>query len=167
VSQSLNDYISYVSDVLGAPKIFLPADETQTLEELEAWAHTRTGHWPEAGEIDLLILHLGRGILFHGESAELWEKMKSAMHLGSRRVLEIEASGDEADSILLKAFENYPASVALVLSATPSRESAMRTLGTSQVLQSFSPSTLIQSPDLKRTAWGDLQHVMRALGIKN
>lgn len=166
MSNEVRDYLSYVKDVLGVAQVILPvplAPEEAALAEL---ARTKEGPMPLRGEYDVLILHRGEG-LFHGESADLWNKMKGAMHLGSRRVLELETDHADTDRVLLKLLEDHPATVSLVLSPEPARSAVFRALGVSKVIESFVPSLLVQNADLKRGAWNDLQLVMKELGIKN
>ncbi|MBX2986860.1 MAG: hypothetical protein KF802_03095 [Bdellovibrionaceae bacterium] len=164
VSDEVQDYLQYVKDVLGVNQVIQPRATDQPERELTPVAHTRTGHWPPPQEFDLLVLHAGEGALFQGETAELWDKMKGAMNLGSRRVLEIETAREDLEGVLLQVLETYPAAVSLILSPAPNRRPELHVLGPSKVLESFSPQNLLQAPDLKRTAWGDLQIVMRSLG---
>jgi len=165
MDENFRDYLTYVRDVLGARQILAgkPRDpESSTLTEL---ARTRTAHWPPAAPMDLIVLHQGEG-LFEGETADLWEKMKSAMHLGAKRVLEIESlpGKDDMDGLVLEALQVFPADVVLILRADPAR-GGFRVLGGAQVSESFAPSILVGAPELKRDAWSDLQAVMRELGL--
>lgn len=162
MSQPIVDYLQYVRDVLGVRQVIEPHQIVEAEEDLSPWATTRTGHWPPVGEMDLCILNVGSA-LFEGESAALWEKMKAAMKIQGRRVLEVETQQADVEGVLLRILEAYPASVSLILSEAPARSDSLRVLGSSKVLESFSPSVLLQSPDLKKTAWADLQIVMRSL----
>lgn len=164
---TVQSYLQYVRQVLGVSHVMEPDRVTDPEEQLSDWARTRTGHWPPPGPIDLLVLHLGEGVLFTSETGELWDRMKQAMKLENKRVLEVESSRalQDVEGTLLKILGGYPAAVSLVLSETPVRPAALRVLGPSKVLETFSPKTLAASADLKRPSWADLQIVMKSLGI--
>lgn len=156
-------YFQYVRDVLGAGTILRARDAENPKEELDQRAMTKTGHWPTAGEVDLLVLHRGAESFFQGAVGELWDKMRGAMNLGSARLLEVETRHEDLDGVLLDLLASYPAKVSLLLSDAPNRSSDLRVIGPSKVLESFSPSRLVSAPDLKKQAWADLQIVMRSL----
>lgn len=164
MADPVQDYLTYVRDVLGVRQVVSPKSHDPQRSSLAELARTRTGHWPEPSDYDLVILHRGEG-LFEGPGAELWGKMRLAMNLGPARALEIETLPEREgiDGVLLEVLEIYPAPVSLILSNQPARGS--RVLGLSKTFESYAPSVLVSSPDLKRSAWGDLQAVMRELGL--
>lgn len=165
MSDPVRDYLSYVQNVLGVNQLIQPVPLAPEEAALAALARAKDGHPPAHGEYDLLVLHRGEG-LFAGEASDLWNKMKGAMHLGPRRVLELETDHADTDRVLKSLLEDYPSAVALVLTPEPARSAVFRALGVSKVIESFAPSLLVQNADLKRGAWNDLQLVMKELGIK-
>src|SRR5258708_1448893 len=114
------EYLKYAREVLGLREFIQPKSSDSELAEVASWAKTRTGHWPAPAEFDLLILHQGAG-LFHGEIAELWDKMKTAMNLGSAKILEIELHKADIEGALLELLALYPAAAALLLLEQPAR----------------------------------------------
>lgn len=163
MSDPRSNYFQYVRDVLGAGTVLRARDVENPKVELEQRAVTQTGHWPPPGEVDLLVLHRGGESLFEGAVAELWAKMRGAMNLGTARLLEVETQHEDMDGVLLDLLSSYPAKVSLLLSEAPNRSVDLRVIGSSKVLESFSPSRLVSAPDLKKQAWTDLQIVMRSL----
>ena len=162
MTASLADYTQYVCEVLGAREVLLPAQEDLPVTALAGLGHAVGGNLPAAQEFDLLVLHEGSGLI--GEaSGELWQKMKSAMNLGAARVFEFEATDPDVESTLQTLLEVYPAKVALLLLKAPARMDGFRSLGTAKVIETFRPEMILQTPDLKRSVWRDLQHAMGAL----
>lgn len=160
------EYIKYLRDVLGVGSVIWPADREQRTEDVNIFVHTRTGHFPQQTAFDLIVVDTSTtGGFFKDGISELWEKMKSAMHLGDRQVLELESSVTDVDSLALRLAELYSAQVLLVLSDTPNRQSEFRTLGPFRLLETFSPQRLLQESGLKKITWQDLQNVMSVLGI--
>lgn len=169
MSQSpVHDYLFYMREVLGVSSVLLPATAETVREALPELFETRSSHWPPPSEMDLLILvesEVARE-LWTGEGEELWERMKGAMKLGSRRVLELQASGALSERALADLLAAYPAASVLILRPVPERSPREeRFVSTARVVESFAPSTLVARPELKREAWNDLQTVMRHLGI--
>lgn len=167
-SSPAQDYLFYLREVLGVSSVLMPATGEAAREQLPSFFETRSGHWPPPSELELLIVVESAQAreLWSGPGEDLWEKMKAAMKLGARRVLELQASGTLQERALAELLAAYPATALLVLRPRPQRTSGVeRTLATARVVESFAPSTLVAQPDLKREAWSDLQLVMRHLGI--
>lgn len=122
-------------------------------------------------EFDLVFLHLrstlNGGTLsrsyFEGEAWELFQKMRTAMKMPNLRTLELEASVEVVEVYefvipwIQKRLKNK---ILLVLSDSPKNHSNV--FG-GQVLETWSPWSLLQNPDRKREAWATLQQITRHL----
>jgi hypothetical protein len=160
-NNQLSSYLDYCKEVLGLQSAVLKDQiEIDDMLVFGSYLQTQTGHWPAQAEHDILVIDQ-RGSLFSGESEDLWKKMKAAMKLGPVRMLELHAQNEVLEQTLIGLLRVYPARVILLLSHQPSRSGAYRVLQSARIFESFSPSLLVQSPDLKRQAWSDLQAVMQ------
>lgn len=157
------EYFRYVRDVLGVTSFLKAKDMDHPELEVGHRARTQTGHWPAPAPVDLLVIHQAEQSYFSGEAGDLWAKMRAAMSLGSKRILEVETDQEDVEGVLLDLLNSYPAAVSLILRMDPRRGSDFRVLGSSKVLESFAPTSLVSAPELKKQAWADLQLVMKFL----
>lgn len=157
----LKAYLGYIQDVLGVQKVILPP--VTLTDELTRY-RTETGHFPAQKHQDLIVLHQGEGLFGKGDDAELWRKMKAAMKLDGRSVLEMEFDFALNQIDLKKLLEIYRASVVLVLSPTPKREEN-HSLDATLIIETFSPQVLRDNAALKKLAWADLQSAMKVFAL--
>lgn len=157
-------YFHYLKEVLGVSSLISAREPEELVHELQDQVTTQTGHLPEKITVPLLVLDAQRNEphLFSAEVSELWSKMKQAMKLDKDDILELRHLQGDLDSVLVKLQEAYAPRVVLLLQEEP-RRGVSRTLGQSQIIESFHPSLLLEQTQLKKMAWEDLQLVMHRL----
>lgn len=175
--------IDYVGKVLGLRRILLPA-EISTLSSLreplpEKFVETRGG---EAQARMIALLPLSRAHFpLHGPAEALLQKMFTAMKLGDVEVMMFSWIATEENpfpEVVREPLMNF-----LEENPTASRRTPIVLFGDprllpdlpggdlgrfyewngGQILVTYSPQTLLDSPDFKRMAWVHLQTVMKLI----
>ena len=159
-------YLKYVSQVLGARQVLLPESlETRENKWKQAF-HTRTGYLPEDLQFDLIVVnfaHTATESLFNAQTDDLYQKMKIAMKLQDKRILEVDTSLSDIDDICRMMTEVIDCPYLLFFNHETT-DSEIKTKSAYRVLQTFSPAVLLKTPEKKKIVWDSLQILMRAIG---
>ncbi|MCX7978049.1 MAG: hypothetical protein N2578_03510 [Bdellovibrionaceae bacterium] len=162
MENALRDYLNYLRLVLGVERFIRPLAVEETLATLSSMFRTRTGHWPEEKDFDVLFISADpESSLFSGETGELFEKMKSAMKVSHLRILELDLLHLEAH--WQKAIEDFLVAKQIIVFS----ENVAVPREVSDGPFRFLPSLrgMLADPGLKRPAWEALKVVMKELGV--
>ena len=148
--ESVTNYFSYVKNVLGVRTI-------QSAKIYEAMNATPT--------VDLLFLNLkdasGPSAL-SGEARELLDKMIAAMKLGSKS---FDVQESNAAHFSRTSIGELKSPFVILFTDKPEKNGLIQNLGTHKYMETFSPAYLLKNPGAKKVAWGDLQKVMKEIGV--
>jgi len=158
--ESVTNYFSYVKNVLGVRTL----QSAKIREGMASTAAIETA--------DLLFIHIknaGEQSVFAPETKDLLEKMVQAMRLGSKSHLVLEYEAEKNPLSLNQVLQSYTQQVSapfvVIFTAKPGTSGVIQNLGPQKYLETFSPSYLLQNPNAKKVAWGDLQKVMKEIGV--
>jgi hypothetical protein len=164
--------INYMQTVLGIDGVLLPIMATPDSQEFASSSQT---NWRQTGEIanakfHVLIASDSDEFPLQGEAEALALKMFQAMKIPLSQIVRLEWHSGGLCPSEIQAIAQAAAAV-LIMGQNTARylSEAKMPIGElhqwsgKNVLVTYSPSALLQSPDLKKMAWAHLQTFMKVL----
>lgn len=177
----MKDYLKYLNEVLGVQGALLNSDQqaesiamengTEVFSEnLQDVFFTKSGPFkPTTFQhfevVFLNILTQSKESYFSPEVFELASKMKNAMKLRNVQTIELDCLIHDRSVLPSKLAELCEARIVVVYSSFPKDLSELIFKGPGKWIETYSPAYLLEDPAAKKIVWGDLQKVMRELGI--
>lgn len=174
----MKDYIKYLTDVLGLQNVLL--NENSLLEENSSESSMSTDralfyhqngeyHPVQKEHFEVVFLNIttqAKESYFVPEVYDLATKMKTAMKLRNLQVIELDCLISDRSQLPSKLAEVCEARLVVVYSSFPQDLGELIFKGPGKWLETYSPAYLLEDPAAKKVVWGDLQKIMRELGIQ-
>ncbi len=174
----MKDYIKYLTDVLGVHDAFLnecalseeSSSDFSTATDRAVFYHQEGEYRPsQKDHFEVVFLNIttqAKESYFVPEVYDLASKMKTAMKLRNLQVIELDCLVSDRSQLPSKLAEVCEARLVVVYSSFPQDLGELIFKGPGKWIETYSPAYLLEDPAAKKVVWGDLQKVMRELGIQ-
>lgn len=156
------NYLKYVRDVLGAQHIVQDSD----LGRLKDHFFQPNPQLELEKKWDVIFVNCmfsEMESLFEESNQGLFQKMLSAMKLGTRSVLSVDTDVFTEKEILRRWYPFGLPELLVIFKSNPELAEDLRWVDDTAVVETYSPYFLQHQPDLKRITWNHLQRAMNHL----
>lgn len=179
----MHPYLIYLEQVLGIRKVLvdresiitggaiLSSSNDSAAFEAPAFFYNPSGAIKEGHSftsVPLAIVNfveVAEDSLFEAEVSELFQKMLGALKLPENKVLVLDCLMNERALIAAEFLKIADAQIVLFFSRTPQNLGDMKQIGNGYWLETYSPAHLLEKPQDKGQVWGDMQRIMKGLGL--
>lgn len=161
----MKNSIQYVTDVLGVREILLDPQQLQTdtaavfSDEYKYLIDEHTG-FSFKSVPPFLILHFENdpsASIFLEPQRDLFRKMLLALKLNPQQILALEVRGPDLQNMLQDITQRIKKPIRILVFTRQPTTVPEEKIGLHMVYQTFSPTVLLQKPELKKASWDLMQ----------
>ncbi len=182
----MHAYVKYLEQVLGVQKVLVDRKDLlsdgvrgegltvssalPTDFEIPAFFYSSQGP-VKAGQffqkVRLAIINevenLNDSVFQNKEVSELFLKMKAALKLPDSQVLVLDCVMNDRNLIPAEFLKIAEAQGVLVFTRSPGSSDSVQEIGDAKWVEAYSPSQLLEHPEDKKSAWSQMQLLMKEL----